>query len=113
MIMKTTNATTVEAAIKLRDRILSEFRDIKPLIQVETKRSLEEALKKLRFIVSMIEVFMNDERANLYKSDKIALDILQSQVVNFISVFESKTEIERLKIAVSLEKTAKNILQTS
>ena len=112
MGFNTTNATTIVAAVKLRERILSEFRNIKPLIQVDTVKSLKEVLKKLRFIVKMIEVFMNDEKANLYKSDKVALDILQSEVVNFISVFESKSEIERLKIAVSLEKMAKDILKT-
>src|SRR3989344_2123887 len=113
MAFTTTNATTIVAAVKLRERILSEFRDIKPLIQLDTPKSLQEVLKKLRFIVNMIEIFMNDEKANLYKSDKIALeDLLQAGVVNFISVFESKSEIERLKIAVSLEKMAKDILQT-
>ena len=112
MAFTTTNATTLEAAVKLRSRIISEFRDIKPLIQVDTKKSLQDVTKKLRFIVSLIEVFMNDEKASLYQSDKIALDILQAQVVNFITVFEEKSEIERLKIAVSLERTAKNILET-
>ena len=113
MAFTTTNATTVESAVKLRDRILDEFRDIKALIQVDTKEGLKEGLVKLRRVVSAIEVFMDDEKANLYKSDKVALDILQREVINFISVFESKSEIGRLKEAKSLETTAKSILKTS
>jgi|SRR3989338_1982840 len=112
MAFTSTNATTKLAAVRLRVNILDWFRDIKALIQVDTPKSCKDALILLRLLVRAIQVFMDDEKANLYKSDKIALEILQQDVINFISAFETKTEIERLKTAKSLEKTAQTILQT-
>ena len=112
MAFTTTEATTKLAAVLLRKNILDWFRDIKALIQVDTPNSSKEALILLRLLVRAIQVFMEDKKADLMKSDKVALEDLQANVVNFISILEEKDEIGRLREAKSLENIAKAILQT-
>jgi|SRR3989338_9402327 len=113
MAFTSTNVTTKLAAVTLRKNILDWFRDIKALIQVDTTKSKKEALILLRLLVRAIQVFMVDEKANLFSSDKVALEMLQNEVIHFISNFEESDEISRLKKAKELETTAKTILQTN
>ena len=110
--MQTSNVSTVNNAVKLRARIKQEFWKVLPLIQINTEKSLEEARRKLGFLYQLIERFMVIEKKSLLKSDKIALEYLQSQILHFLKEFEEISPTERLKTAKSLQRTAESTLET-
>ena len=112
MTLGTTNKTTIKAAVNLRNRIKREFKEILPLIQLDTEESLVQVTKKLRFLFKLIERFVDDEQENMFKSDKINLEILQAQILAFIKEFEEKTSRERLALAKTLTRIAENALET-
>jgi len=109
--MDTTNATTVEKAVELRERIMVEFKEILPLIRIDTAESSANVMKKAKFLFKAIGRFMDDEKENLFPSDLGALNILQSEIVKFITGFEKKGEIERLKEAKSMKNIAAAALE--
>ncbi len=113
MVLNTTNRSTISTAVNIRASIERIFEEILPFIQLNTKESLRIVNKKLGKVYSSIEVFKIDEHKNLLKSDILALEYLQSEVLDFIQKFEKKTKEERLAIAKSLLRTAKTTLETS
>lgn len=108
--MDTTNTTTVRKAVQLRERIQKEFTELLALIK--SSRDYE-AIQKLGFLYRAIDVFVDDEKDSLLKSDRIALEILQEQVLKFKKDYEENTLAKRLAIAQSLQRMAENVLKTS
>ena len=112
MVLRTTNATTIQVATKVRTRIGVEFTEILPLIQLNTQKSLEQAEKKLKFIYKLIQTFIVDEKGNLFSSDKIALEDLARDVIGLVSEFNKIDKVERLERAAGFQRRAAILLAT-
>ena len=103
-------------AVNVRASIENAFETIKQLINDNKNTEIiliRKVKQKLGFIDNAINVFRKDEWKNLNDSDKLALDLLQSQVMNFIISVDQKNKKERLKETEYLLKTAKLTLTTA
>ena len=107
-----TEATTLEKAVRVRLRIGKEFQKILPLIQLDTEESLATAENKLKFVFKLIERFVEDEKENLFESDKIALDHLQREVLGLVKEFNTLTKERRLERASDQQIRAGILLAT-
>ncbi len=110
MSLKTTNASTLSTAVNLRASIARVLEEIIVLLQINTKESLTKGSKKLTLLFKMIEVFKEDEKENLFSSDKVALEILNSQALELVKTLEEKSSKERLDAAMALKRTARATL---
>ena len=116
MVLNTTNRSTISMAVNVRASIENAFETIKQLINDNKNTEIiliRKVKQKLGFIDNAINVFRKDEWKNLNDSDKLALDLLQSQVMNFIISVDQKNKKERLKETEYLLKTAKLTLTTA
>ena len=108
--------STISTAVNVRASIENAFETIKQLINDNKNTEIiiiRKVKQKLGFIDNAINVFRKDEWKNLNDSDKLALDLLQSQVMNFIISVDQKNKKERLKETEYLLKTAKLTLTTA
>lgn len=127
MVLNTTNRSTISTAVNVRARIEADFIAIKQLIidneKIDNKNTeiilIRNIKQKLSNIHRAIGVFIKDEEKNLnrsdklaFESDKLALELLQSEVMNFIISVDQKTKKERLKETEYLLETAKLTLAT-
>ena len=110
MALKTNNPSTVRNTVNIKARIERELEEIVTLIQLSDPQNQSKIHKKLTFIYKLLERFREDEKENLFSSDKLALDYLEGEVVEFIKKMEEKTTLELLAMAKSLQHATKNTL---
>ncbi len=117
MVLNTTNRSTQIAAVNVRATIEGTLEAIKQLINdnKNTETVLIRKIKqKLGLIDRAINVFREDQKKILENtSDELALELLQSEVMNFIISVDQKTKSERLKETEHLLETAKLTLATA
>ena len=115
MVLNTTNRSTISTAVNVRASIINLFETIKLLINDNTNTGIiliRKIKEKLSRIDHAIEVFRKDNMKNLNDSDKLALDLLKTEVMNFIISVDQKNKKELLKETEHLLITANLTLAT-